>query len=138
MSTSGGKSYSWLSVQTIPGKGRLMILRLYDALEPWFNETWRLGFQTIKEGAAVDIVFDNAPGRIYHAKITAIPRGVGQGEIAVSGTLARTTAPGGATVFPAVISIPNEISRESLRLGMSGNATAFSEEAGVIGRKFAE
>ena len=27
------------------------------------------GFQTIKEGAAVDIVFDNAPGRIYHAKI---------------------------------------------------------------------
>ena len=32
------------------------------------------GFQTIKEGAAVDIVFDNAPGRIYHAKITAIPK----------------------------------------------------------------
>ena len=27
------------------------------------------GFQTIKEGAAVDIVFDNVPGRIYHAKI---------------------------------------------------------------------
>jgi hypothetical protein len=26
------------------------------------------GFQTIKEGAAVDIVFDNVPGRIYHAK----------------------------------------------------------------------
>jgi multidrug resistance efflux pump len=37
------------------------------------------GFQTIKEGAAVDIVFDNAPGRIYHARITAIPRGIGQG-----------------------------------------------------------
>ena len=48
------------------------------------------GFQTIKEGAAVDIVFDNAPGRIYHAKITAIARGVGQGQVAVSGTLART------------------------------------------------
>src|SRR6266851_4694703 len=30
------------------------------------------GFQTIKDGASVDIVFDNAPGRIYHAKITAI------------------------------------------------------------------
>jgi multidrug resistance efflux pump len=37
------------------------------------------GFQTIKAGAPVDIVFDNAPGRIYHAKITAIPKGVGQG-----------------------------------------------------------
>jgi multidrug resistance efflux pump len=91
------------------------------------------GFQTIKEGAPVDIVFDNAPGRIYHAKITAIPKGVGQGQVAVSGTLARTNALGGATVFPAEISIPDEMSRESLRLGMSGNATAFAGNAGVIG-----
>ncbi|MBR1236728.1 HlyD family secretion protein [Bradyrhizobium sp. AUGA SZCCT0182] len=91
------------------------------------------GFQTIKEGAAVDIVFDNVPGRIYHAKITAIPRGIGQGQIAVSGTLARTNTFGGATVFPAEISIPDGMSRESLRLGMSGSATAFSEKAGVIG-----
>src|SRR5450631_3692882 len=91
------------------------------------------GFQTIKEGTAVDIVFDNAPGHIYHAKIIGIPKGIGQGQIAVSGTLARTNALGGATVFPAVISIPDEMSRESLRLGMSGSATAFSEKAGVIG-----
>jgi multidrug resistance efflux pump len=91
------------------------------------------GFQTIKVGAPVDIVFDNAPGRIYHAKITEIPKGVGQGQVAVSGTLARTNALGGATVFPAVISIPDEMSRESLRLGMSGSATAFADNAGVIG-----
>ena len=91
------------------------------------------GFQTIKEGAPVDIVFDNAPGRIYHAKITAIAKGVGQGQVAVSGTLARTNALGGATVFPAEISIPDEMSRESLRLGMSGSATAFADNAGVIG-----
>ena len=91
------------------------------------------GFQTIKEGTAVDIVFDNAPGRIYHAKITAIAKGVGQGQVAVSGTLARTNALGGATVFPAEISIPDEMSRESLRLGMSGSATAFADNAGVIG-----
>jgi multidrug resistance efflux pump len=91
------------------------------------------GFQTINEGAAVDIVFDNAPGRIYHASISAIPRGIGQGQIAVSGTLARTTALGGTTAFPAVISIPQEMSRESLRLGMSGNATVFAGNAGVIG-----
>jgi multidrug resistance efflux pump len=91
------------------------------------------GFQAIKEGAAVDIVFDNVPGRIYHAKIKAIPKGVGQGQVAVSGTLARTNALGGATVFPAEISIPDEMSRESLRLGMSGSATAFADNAGVIG-----
>jgi hypothetical protein len=77
--------------------------------------------------------FDNAPGRIYHAKITAIPKGIGQSQVAVSGTLARTTALGGTTAFPAEISVPDEMSRDSLRLGISGSATAFAEEAGVIG-----
>jgi multidrug resistance efflux pump len=91
------------------------------------------GFQTIKEGAPVDIVFDNVPGRIYHAKVIAIPKGIGQGQIAVSGTLARTNSFGGATVFPAEISVPDDIRRESLRLGMSGSATAFADNAGVIG-----
>jgi multidrug resistance efflux pump len=91
------------------------------------------GFETIKVDAPVDIVFDNAPGRIYHARIAAIPKGVGQGQIAVSGTLARTNALGGTTAFPAEISIPDEMSRDSLRLGMSGSATAFAGNAGVIG-----
>jgi multidrug resistance efflux pump len=91
------------------------------------------GFQTIRIGTPVDIVFDNAPGHIYHARITAIAKGVGQGQVAVSGTLARTNAIGGASAFPAEISIPEEMSRESLRLGMSGNATAFAANAGVIG-----
>jgi multidrug resistance efflux pump len=91
------------------------------------------GFQTIKAGTPVDIVFDNAPGRIYHAKITEIPKGIGQGQIATSGTLARTNAIGGASAFPAEISIPDEMSRDSLRLGMSGSATAFAANAGVIG-----
>jgi multidrug resistance efflux pump len=91
------------------------------------------GFQTIKQGTPVELVFDNVPGRIYHATISAIPRGIGQGQVAVSGTLARTNTFGGATVFPAEISIPDEMNRDSLRLGMSGSATAFSEKAGVIG-----
>ena len=91
------------------------------------------GFQTIKAGAPVTIVFDHAPGRIYHAKVIEIPKGIGQGQIAASGTLARTNAIGGAAFFPAVISIPDEMSRDSLRLGMSGSATAFAANAGVIG-----
>lgn len=91
------------------------------------------GFETIREGAAVDIVFDNIPGRIFHSRITVIPRGIGQGQIAVSGTLARTNTFGGATVYPAAMSIPEEISRDSLRLGMSGSAIVFAPKAGVIG-----
>jgi len=91
------------------------------------------GFETVKDSAPVDIVFDNLPGRIYHARVIAIPKGIGQGQVAVSGTLAKTSALGGATVFPAEISIPDDMSRDSLRLGMSGSATAFSPKAGVIG-----
>ena len=88
------------------------------------------GFQTIKEGTAVDIVFDNVPGRIYHAKITAIPRGIGQGQVAVSGTLARTNALGGATVFPAEISIPDGISREAASPGNVGRRHRIFREGG--------
>jgi multidrug resistance efflux pump len=91
------------------------------------------GFQTVKDGARVAIVFDNIPGRIYHAQVIAIPKGIGQGQIAVSGTLAKTSAIGGATTFPAVLSDPDDMSRDSLQLGMSGSATAFSPKAGLIG-----
>ena len=30
-------------IETIPGKGWFMILRLYGPLEPWFDKTWRPG-----------------------------------------------------------------------------------------------
>ena len=74
------------------------------------------GFETIKPGASVKLVFDNLPGRIYHAKITDIPTGVGQGQIAVSGMLAKSI--GGAKAYPATISIPEDIDHSQLRLGM--------------------
>jgi multidrug resistance efflux pump len=91
------------------------------------------GFRTIKPGAVVTLVFDNDPGRLHKATITGIPEGVGQGQVAVSGMLARTTAVGGAHAFPAFISIPRDLDRGTLRLGMSGKATVFAENAGVIG-----
>jgi hypothetical protein len=30
-------------IQTIPGKGWFVILRLYGPREPWFDKTWRPG-----------------------------------------------------------------------------------------------
>ena len=36
-----GREANW--VQTIPGKGWVVILRLYGPLEPWFDKTWRPG-----------------------------------------------------------------------------------------------
>jgi hypothetical protein len=36
-----GEDANW--VQTIPGRGWIVVLRMYGALEPWFNQTWRPG-----------------------------------------------------------------------------------------------
>jgi hypothetical protein len=36
-----GKEANW--IQTIPGKGWFVALRLYGPLEPWFDQTWRPG-----------------------------------------------------------------------------------------------
>jgi len=36
-----GKEPNW--IQTIPGKGWFVFLRLYGPLEPWFDKTWRPG-----------------------------------------------------------------------------------------------
>jgi hypothetical protein len=36
-----GKENNW--VQTIPGKGQTVILRLYGPIEPWFAKKWRPG-----------------------------------------------------------------------------------------------
>ena len=91
------------------------------------------GFQTIKPGASVKLVFDDDPGRIYHATVAGIPHGVGEGQIAVSGTLARVTSIGGAKVYPVVISIPGDIDTGRLKLGMPGKAWIFADHAGVIG-----
>jgi len=91
------------------------------------------GFKTIKPGARAKLVFDDDPGRIHEAAVTAIPQGVGQGQIAVSGTLARVGSIGGAKVYPAAISIPKTMDRSRLRLGMPGTATVFADNAGVIG-----
>jgi len=39
--TPEGKEKNW--IQTVPGKGFMLILRLYGPLEPWFDKTWRPG-----------------------------------------------------------------------------------------------
>jgi multidrug resistance efflux pump len=91
------------------------------------------GFQTIKPGAKAKLVFDNRPGKVYDAKVLAVPHGVGQGEIAISGMLAKSGAVGGAKIYPALISIPDDLDQAQLRLGMPGSATVFADNAGVIG-----
>jgi hypothetical protein len=42
-----GSESNW--IETVPGKGWFILLRLYGPLEPWFDKTWRPGeIQLIK------------------------------------------------------------------------------------------
>ena len=36
-----GKDANW--IQTVPGKGWMVLLRLYGPLQQWFDQTWRPG-----------------------------------------------------------------------------------------------
>jgi multidrug resistance efflux pump len=89
------------------------------------------GFQSIKPGAVVKLAFVNRPGKIYDSEIAEVMEGIGQGQIAVSGTLARAETVGTSTTYPA--RIPANLDRDMLRLGMVGTATTFSDRAGPIG-----
>ena len=42
-----GHEANW--VQTVPGKGWNVLLRLYSRLQPWFDKTWKPGeFELVK------------------------------------------------------------------------------------------
>jgi hypothetical protein len=90
------------------------------------------GFRTIKPGAQVKLVFDNDPGRIHGATIVTIPEGVGQGQVAVSGVLAKVGSVGGAKAYPAVI-FDSERAWPRQTIGRHA-ATVFAEDAGVVGK----
>jgi multidrug resistance efflux pump len=91
------------------------------------------GFQSLKPGATVKLAFANEPGRTYRSTIGDIVQGVGQGQIAVSGILARAESIGTSTDYPALINVPPDMDRRMLRLGMVGTATVISDGAGPIG-----
>jgi hypothetical protein len=87
----------------------------------------------VKPGATVKLAFANTPGHIYNSTIGNILRGIGQGQIALSGILARSESIGTSVDYPALINVPEGIDRKTLYLGMVGTATVISEHAGPIG-----
>jgi multidrug resistance efflux pump len=91
------------------------------------------GFKNIKRGASVKLVFANKPGEVYYSAIADVLRGIGQGQIAVSGALTRAETVGTSTTYPASIVVPKNIDPDVLRLGMVGTATVISDQAGPIG-----
>jgi multidrug resistance efflux pump len=121
--TTGDRALQARSVMSFIAANEIMLVGMFAAN----------GFETVKPGVAVKLVFHDRPGRIYKSTIVEIPHGVGQGQVAVSGTLARSGSITGAAAYPATIAIPDDLDRAQLRVGMPGNATAFAENAGVVG-----
>jgi hypothetical protein len=91
------------------------------------------GFRSVKPGATVKLAFANEPGHTYRSTIGPIAQGVGQGQIAVSGILARAESIGTSTDYPALINVSADMDRNMLRLGMVGTATVIADDAGPIG-----
>jgi multidrug resistance efflux pump len=91
------------------------------------------GFRHVRGGAPVKLVFASRPGEVYYSEIADIYRGIGQGQVAVSGTLARVETVGTSTTYPVSIVVPKNIDPDMLRLGMVGTATVITDKAGPIG-----
>lgn len=90
------------------------------------------GFQTIKPGAKIQFALSNNPGHLYTSTIGDIVSGVGEGQIASSGTLARVTALPMTAEYPALINQPEEIDASALRPGMSGTATVYAPSSAPL------
>jgi len=91
------------------------------------------GFARIKPNARVMLSFANQPGRVYETTIVEPLHGVGEGQIALSGSLVRLSQISMTGDYPARIAIPADLDRDLLRLGMVGSATVISSDAGPIG-----
>jgi RND family efflux transporter MFP subunit len=90
------------------------------------------GLQTIKPGAQVQFALLNNPGHLYTSTISDIVSGVGEGQIASSGMLARVASLPMTSEYAALINRPNDIDPSALRPGMSGTATVYAPNSAPL------
>jgi multidrug resistance efflux pump len=91
------------------------------------------GFARVKPGARVKLSLLSRPGRVYETTIVDVVRGLGEGQVAVSGNLARGAEIGTTSDYAARIAPPPDLDPDFLRLGMVGTATVIAPDAGPIG-----
>ena len=91
------------------------------------------GFVSIRPGAPVRLVFAHLPGRVFHSRMGTVAQGIGQGQVAVSGSLFRSETVGATSTYPAFIDIPDDLNPALVRLGVVGTATVVPETSGPIG-----
>lgn len=91
------------------------------------------GYVSIRPGAPVRLVFAHLPGQVFHSRMGAVAQGIGQGQVAVSGSLFKSEAVGTSATYPTLIDVPADLDPALLRLGIVGTATVVPETSGAIG-----
>jgi multidrug resistance efflux pump len=120
-----------VGARAVPLKGAMSLIVAGDIrIVGVFDQN---GFRHIRRGVPVKLVFASRPGEVYYSEVAEVYRGVGQGQVAVSGTLARAESVGTSTSYPVSIVVPKNIDPDLLRLGMVGTATVITDKAGPIG-----
>jgi hypothetical protein len=74
--------------------------RLVDVIIGVFDQN---GSESIKPGAKVKLAFANRPGELHESTITYLFQGTGEGQVAVSGTLARPEMIGTVKAYAAYL-----------------------------------
>ena len=89
--------------------------------------------RAVEVGDRVKVSFPAVPGKLFETEVTSIGTGVGEGQFVASGQLARTSEQRTTRVYPIMMSIPEEFPPELRKVGLSANATIYTENAGVVG-----
>jgi multidrug resistance efflux pump len=134
---------------TAPGRGVVTILALRPGMQAspsrsiaTFVYTDRLfisglfaqkALRAVKVGDRVKVSFPAIPGRLFEAEVVNIASGVGEGQYVASGQLARTSEQRSTRVFPVLISLPEDFPQTLRKVGLSADATIYTEKAGVVG-----
>jgi multidrug resistance efflux pump len=84
------------------------------------------GLQTIKPEAKAQFSLASNPGHIYDTTVEDIVGGIGEGQLAISGTLARITSLPVAAEYPVKLRRPKDLDPSLLRPGVSGTAIIYA------------
>lgn len=97
-------------------------------------------FSKIQLGDEVEISFPSLPGKIYTTTVMDISRGSGEGQLMPSGQLPTINSLQLTDYYAVRLAIPNDYPEKHLQLGLSADATIYTENAGpfaVLGKVLA-
>ena len=89
--------------------------------------------RAVKVGDSAKISFPAVPGRLFETEVMRIGTAVGEGQYLASGQLAMTSEQRTTRIYPILLSIPEEFPLELRKVGLSADATIYTENAGVVG-----